>query len=76
MTYCEWLRFITRVGSPDQLLDGLTALDVLCHEGCEGFESANGLSQPRIELAERSHEQTYGIGLGIGAGIVAGAKKS
>ena len=28
-------------------------------EGCEGHGSANGLPQPRMELAERSHEQTY-----------------
>ena len=32
-------------------------LDALCHEGCEGYGSgygsANGLSQPRMELAER-----------------------
>ena len=32
-------------------------LDALCYEGCDG--SANGLPQPRMELAERSHEQTY-----------------
>ena len=25
----------------------------------EGHGSANGLPQPRMELAERSHEQTY-----------------
>ena len=34
-------------------------LDALCYEGCEGHGSANGLPQPRMELAERSHEQTY-----------------
>ena len=34
-------------------------LDTLCYEGCEGHGSANGLPQPRMELAERSHEQTY-----------------
>ena len=28
-------------------------------EGCEGHGSANGLPQPRIELAERSHEHIY-----------------
>ena len=39
------------------LLDGLVALG--CYEGCEGHGSANGLPQPRMELAERSHEQTY-----------------
>ena len=32
-------------------------LDVFCYEGCEGYGTANGLSQPRMELAERSHEQ-------------------
>ena len=32
---------------------------VLCYEGCEGHGSANGLPQPRMELAERSQEQTY-----------------
>ena len=26
------------------------------NEGCEGHGSANGLPQPRMELAERSHE--------------------
>ena len=41
------------------LLDGLVALDALCYEGCERHGSANGLPQPRMELAERSHEQTY-----------------
>ena len=39
------------------LLDGLVALG--CYEGFEGHGSANGLPQPRMELAERSHEQTY-----------------
>ena len=34
-------------------------LDALCYEGCEGHGSANALPQPRMELAERSHEQTY-----------------
>ena len=34
------------------------AVDALCYEGCEGHGTANGLPQPRIELAERSHEQT------------------
>ena len=34
-------------------------LDALCYEGCEGHGSANGLPQPRMELAERSHEHTY-----------------
>ena len=34
-------------------------LDALCYEGCEGHGSANRLPQPRMELAERSHEQTY-----------------
>ena len=43
-------------------------LDALCYEGCEGHGSANGLPQTRMELAERSHEQT------IWAGIVDGAK--
>ena len=43
------------------LLDGLVALGciMLLREGCEGHGSANGLPQPRMELAERSHEQTY-----------------
>ena len=31
-----------------------------CHEGCEGHGTANGLPQPRIKLAEISHEQTVG----------------
>ena len=44
------------------LLDGLVAL---CYEGCEGHGSANGLPQPRMELAERRP---------IWAGIVDGAK--
>ena len=39
------------------LLDGLVALG--CIMGCEGHGSTNGLPQPRMELAERSHEQTY-----------------
>ena len=34
-------------------------LDTLCYEGCEGHGSAYGLPQPRMELAERRHEQTY-----------------
>ena len=36
-------------------------LDALCYEGCEGHGSANGLPQPRMELAmaERSHEKIY-----------------
>ena len=34
-------------------------LDALCYEGYEGHGSANGLPQPIMELAERSHEQTY-----------------
>ena len=34
-------------------------LDALCYEGCEGHGTANGLPQPRIELAERRHEHTY-----------------
>ena len=34
-------------------------LDALCYEKCEGHGSANGLPQPRMELAERYHEQTY-----------------
>ena len=46
------------------LLDGLVAL---CYEGCEGHGSANGLPQPRMELAERSHEQTYLGGIVDGA---------
>ena len=44
------------------LLDGLVALGcimVLCYEGCEGHGTANGLPQPIMELAERSHEHTY-----------------
>ena len=42
------------------LLDGLVALGcIMLYEGCEGHKSANGLPQPRMELAERSHEQTY-----------------
>ena len=41
------------------LLDGLVALG--CNEGCEGHGSANGLPQPRMELAERSHEHTHSI---------------
>ena len=31
-------------------------LDALCYEACEGYGTANGLSQPRMELAERIHE--------------------
>ena len=51
-------------GYPDMcnLLYGLVALgilDALCNEGCEGHGTANGLPQLRMELAERSHEQTY-----------------
>ena len=42
------------------LLDGLVAL-ALCYEGCEGHGSANGLPQPRMELAERSHEDLFGL---------------
>ena len=41
------------------LLTALWHLDALCYEGCEGHGSANGLPQPRMELAERSHEHTY-----------------
>ena len=37
----------------DNMLDGLVAI------GCEGLGTANGISQPRMELAERSHEHTY-----------------
>ena len=35
-------------------------LDVLCYEGGNGHGAAYRLSQPRMELAERSHEQTLG----------------
>ena len=38
-------------------MDVLWHLAVVCYEGCEGFGTANGLPQPRTELAERSHEQ-------------------
>ena len=31
-------------------------LDALCYEGCEGHGSANGLPQPRMELAEVNHD--------------------
>ena len=34
-------------------------LDALCYEGSEGHGTANGLPQHRMELAERSHGQTY-----------------
>ena len=44
-------------GYPDMC--NLWHLDALCYEGCEVHGSANGLPQPRMELAERSHEQTY-----------------
>ena len=55
--------FATRIpvlrGYPDMcsLLDDL--VDVLCYEGCEGYGSTYGLLQPTMELAKRSHEQTY-----------------
>ena len=34
-------------------------MDALCSERCEGHWTANGLQQPRMELAESCHEHTY-----------------
>ena len=31
----------------------------LCYEGSKGYGTVNEFSQPRIELAGRSHEHTY-----------------
>ena len=39
--------------------EALWHLGTLCYEGCEGHGTANRLPQPRMGLAERSHEHTY-----------------
>ena len=44
------------------LLDGLVALGCimhLCYGGCEGYGTANWLSQRIMELAEISHEHLF-----------------
>ena len=46
-------------GDPPNFQLFVYILDALCNEGCEGHGTANGLPQPRMELAERSHEHTY-----------------
>ena len=47
----------------------------ISNEGCEGYGAACGLSQPRVELAERSREpEASAISIPIWAGIVGGAK--
>ena len=53
------LLFATRIpGHVQPVWTALWHLDALCYEGCEGHGSTNGLPQP-MELAEKSHEQTY-----------------
>ena len=50
--------FATRVPGHMQPV-GQPCGTALCYEGCEGHGTANGLPQPIMELAERSHEQTF-----------------
>ena len=62
-----WSLFATRVPGhvqPTRWM-ALWHLDALSYEGCEGHGTANGLPQPRMELAENRP---------IWEGIVDGAK--
>ena len=62
------LLFATRIpGHVPTCWTALWHLDALCYEGCEGHGSANGLPQPRMELAEAMNRPIW-------AGIVDGAK--
>ena len=59
------LLFATRI--PEHVQPVGRPCDTWMHyaiEGCEGHGSANGLPQPRMELAERSHEHLVSIAYG------------